>query len=138
MQLLRDGNERPTDEVLAQALGSAYPAFERFRLTVKREPFLLEPEWRYYRDGAAWLCKVHRGNKTVCWVSVWEGRFKATLYFTPKHDEAISGLPVATPLLEAYRSAPSAGRLKPFTFEISREEQLPDLFTLMEYKLTAK
>ena len=53
---LRDGDILPTQEVLEAILGSSYPAFEELNaLLIAME---IRPEWNYYRDGKAWLCKM--------------------------------------------------------------------------------
>ena len=60
---LRDGDILPTQEVLETALGSSYPAFEELNaLLIAME---IRPEWNYYRDGKAWLCKNFYEMKPV-------------------------------------------------------------------------
>lgn len=131
--LLRDETEYPSDEVLARHLGRAKAAWDAFtdRLLVDVSDGALE--WRYYRDGKSWLCKLVRKKKTVCWVSVWDGAFRTTFYFTARSGEEIDRLPIAQQLKDAYRTT-SSGKLKPVTIEVRTKKQLGDVFTLIKYR----
>ena len=92
--LLNDRNEYPDDGVLAAHLGRAKSAWDAFAAGVAARFGDASLEWRYYNDGNAWLCKVVRKKKTVCWVSVWDRFFKTTFYFTAKSDRGIESLPI--------------------------------------------
>lgn len=132
--LPRDEREYPSDDVLARYLGRAKPAWDEFADRLAAHFSGVSLEWRYYRDGKAWLCKVVRKKKTVCWVSVWDQLFKATFYFTAKSDRDIERLPIAQELKDAYRASTSGGKLKPITIEVRRKKDLADVFTLFVHK----
>ena len=68
--------------------------------------------WRYYRDGKAWLCKVARRGRTICWISVWHGAFTATFYFGEKADADIQQLDIDVSLRQAFASSTRVGKLK--------------------------
>lgn len=44
---------------------------ERFAAQFTK-PMRRHPEWRYYKDGKSWLCKITQKNKTIVWISLWE------------------------------------------------------------------
>ncbi|ULQ60863.1 DUF3788 domain-containing protein [Brucepastera parasyntrophica] len=83
-QLLRDASVFPDGKILESALGKAYPVYSEFMDTITSGEYNLEPEWRYYNDGKAWLCKIQYKKKTVLWLSVWERFFKTSFFFTEK------------------------------------------------------
>lgn len=136
--LLRDVAEYPSDEVLARYLGKAKAAWDVFaaRLAVEHPDASLE--WRFYRDGKAWLGKVVRKKKTVCWISIWDRAFRTTFYFTARSDRELDGLPIAKELRSAYRAQSASGKLKPFSIEVRSKKALADVFTLFAYKSGSK
>ncbi len=90
--LVRDPDVFPSDKVLNSIFGDAlYKVWESFLETSTSEEYGLSIEWRFYNDGKAWLGKVTHKKKTICWLSVWEGFFKVSFYFTEKHREGIFG-----------------------------------------------
>ena len=133
-QQLRDPEVFPTPEVLERSLGETYPALSAFLRVVESERFVFTPEWRYYKDGGGWLCKVTRKKKTVAWLSVWTGHIKVAFYFTEKTGSGISKLKIKASLKKAYADHPPSGRLKPLVAEINKASQLSDIYTLLEYK----
>ena len=56
--LLRDEAIKPIDSVLERALGKKlFDVYQELIDSFNKE-FDLNPEWKYYRDGNAWLCKI--------------------------------------------------------------------------------
>jgi len=135
---LRDEKEYPSDDVLARYLAKAKADWDAFTARLAEEVSDASLEWRYYRDGKSWLCKLVRKKKTVCWVSIWDGTFRTTFYFTAKSDVDIEGLPIAQELKNAYRAQSSIGKLKPLTIEVRSQKELGDVFTLIRYKSGAR
>jgi hypothetical protein len=133
--LLNDPGEFPDDAVLARYLGRAKAAWDSFAAGVGEALPDASLEWHYYNDGKAWLCKVTRKKKTVCWVSVWDKFFKTTFYFTAKNDLDIEGLPIASGLKDAYRAHKPIGALKPLTVEVKNKKALDAVFVLAKYKV---
>jgi hypothetical protein len=130
---LNDPDQYPDDTVLAAQLGPAKAVWDELVDGAVAAVEGVELRWRYYRDGKAWLCRVTRKDKTICWVSVWDGFFKTTFYFREKEDEAIEQLDIDDALKSAYASSPN-GKLRPLTVEVADRAQLPDLYTLMRCK----
>ena len=96
----------------------------------------LDLGWRYYPDGKAWLCRAARGGRTICWISIWHGAFRAAFYFGEKADTEIEHLDIDGALKDAYVSSARVGKLKPLRVEVADVSRLPDLYTLMRYKVT--
>uniref|UniRef100_UPI00336BC98E DUF3788 family protein n=1 Tax=Pasteurella multocida TaxID=747 RepID=UPI00336BC98E len=46
----------PTDEILKRILGKSFSVY--LKLLRLYENYSLIPEWKYYKDGKAWLCKI--------------------------------------------------------------------------------
>jgi len=139
IQLLRDPDILPSADVLKETLGSSvHEVFESFMNTITGAEYGLAYEWNYYNDGKSWLCKVSHKKKTVLWLSVWEGFFKISFFFTEKHLEGIAALEIDEKIKEDFCMVKPVGRLLPMIFNIHREEQLEDLLKIVGFKKSLK
>lgn len=133
--LLRDPDTAPNDRTLENSLGTVlfgiYGALKR----LAEENFGLDMEWRYYRDGKAWFCKVTNGKKTVFWLSAWDGFLKTSFYFTEKTRGGIAGLPIDDDIKKMFGQAVPSGKLIPLILNIDNKGQLADLEEIIRYKL---
>jgi len=137
--LLRDPNTFPSDEVLQNALGDeVYQILSSFLETITNEEYGLIVEWRFYNDGKAWLGKVQHKKKTLLWLSIWEGFFKTSFYFTEKHLEDIAALDISDSIKDEFAQAKPAGRLIVIIIDVSNKEQLTDLLTVVRFKKSLK
>lgn len=132
--LLNDRDVYPDEAVLAAHLGRAKAAWDAFTAGVAAKYPDAALEWRYYNDGKAWLCKLTRKKKTICWISIWDRFFKTGFYFTAKHDQGVEALPIAPELKAAYREHPPFGTMKPLTIEVRTRKALEDVFTVAAFK----
>lgn len=131
---LKDKQVLPDEKVLTSVLGESYSAYAGLIKTVTGDEFGLLPQWNYYNDGKAWLCKVVFKKKTVFWLSVWEGYFKVAFYFTERNCDAICGLDIAPEIKQSFMSADHIGKLIPLAVSVRSTDQLPDLLTIIAYK----
>jgi len=136
--LLRDPNVEPTDEVLSQALGKSFAAYEAMRETVTNPSNGLELGWRFYNDGKAWLCKACFGKKTVFWMSVWPGFFKITIFFMEKYRKEILDLGIAQNVKDKLNRSDHTAKFIPVTLEMKTKGQIKDLTKVIAYKKSLK
>jgi hypothetical protein len=135
-QLLKDPEDSLTPQFLRFSLGKLYTVYEKLVTKLESEPFNATAEWRFYKDGGAWLCKITRNRKTVFWLSAWKAHLKAAFYFTEKSGEGVANLSIKKAHKLAYAAAPPIGKLKPLIMEIRTEAQLKDLFKVADYKIS--
>ena len=131
-QLLRDKELYPTEEVLQKVLMDSIQAYNQLVTTIAE--LQAEMIWRYYNDGKAWLCKVQHKNKTIFWLSVWDGYFKTTFYFTEKNCQGIELLDIDQTIRNEFRNNKPIGKFLPLTLTIQNRKQLIDLLKIAEYK----
>ena len=62
-------------------------------------------------DGKRWLLKVSRKAKTIFWLSIVEGSFRTTFYFTDKAEQAISKSSLSDELKRQFRNGKRYGKL---------------------------
>ncbi len=133
---LRDENVYPDEQVLQGVLGESYAAYcALLRLFAENE---MEPEWRYYHDGKAWLCKVQKKKRTIVWMSAWKGYMQATMYFPAKYIDALFELDLSEERKEKIRQTNNTGTSKPCIFEVRTAQVLGEFETVMRFKLKAK
>ncbi len=136
-QLLRDPGIFPDEGVLEDALKGSYPAFEQWIMMIRGPEFGLVPEWRYYNDGKAWLCKVVDKKKTVMWLSVWDGFFRVSFFFTEKHRDGIAALDIDEGIKAGFAAGKPVGKLIPLILDVRSSRQLPDALAVAGFKKKA-
>lgn len=135
---LNDPNIIPVNEVLLKELGKSFKAYEKFISLITNKDYCIVPEWRYYNDGKAWLCKNVFKKKTVFWLSVWDSHFKVSFYFTEKNCQGIDELEIDERIKEEFGKAKSIGKLIPLTLIIEDENQVEDALKIIQYKKSLK
>lgn len=136
--MLTDPGIPPTAELLGKILAGSYPAYEAMMAAVTAPECGLEAQWRWYKDGKSWLCKMVFKKKTIFWLSVWDGFFKTGFYFLERHLQGIMELDIDPELKAALSKARPFGTLYPVTLEMRGKEQTGDLLRLTEYKKKVK
>ncbi len=136
--LLRDADIFPSDKILEDALGEGFNVLVSFLEAVTNKEYSLIIEWRYYNDGKAWLGKAVYKKKTIFWLSVWEGFFKTSFFFTEKHLQAIAELNISETIKDEFAKAKTIGKLIPMIFDVNKENQLGDLLTVVWFKKSLK
>jgi hypothetical protein len=113
---LGDESIFPNESILTGVLGRSYRAYcVLLELFDQNE---MTPEWRYYRDGKAWLCKVQKMKRTIVWMSAWKGFSEDT----KAH----------------FRATKNVGQSKPCIFEVRNQKVLKDLNTVMQFKIRTR
>ena len=144
-QLLKDPTVQPTSEIIAEGLKSANTAFIKFVDGLKQYGITLM-DWRFYNDGKAWLSKgeykwtTPRGAnkvKPLFWLSIWEGFFKVSFFFSEKIRADLMNLPITEGAKEKIEYAETMGktmRFIPIVFDISDDKLIGDLYILAQFR----
>jgi len=126
----------PDEKVLKDVLGDSYSAYcELLQVFDSKK---MEREWRYYKDGKAWLCKVQYKKKTIVWMSAWKGYMQATVYVLDRHMEGLLGLDIGVKTKERIMNTKNVGKSKPCIFEVKKTDILTDVEKVIDYKISAK
>jgi len=133
---LRDENVYPDEKVLRRVLGISYESYVLLLDLFKKNE--LSYEWRYYRDGKAWLCKVQIKKRTIVWMSAWNGYMQATIYFPEKYLEKVYDLSISEETKIKIKSTKYVGKSKPCIFEIRDINNLNDFSKVMKLKIECK
>ncbi len=145
-QLLRDPDIEPSSEVIADGLGAVYKTYTRFISELETGYGITLMDWRYYNDGKAWLSKgeykwtTKRGAnkvKPIFWLSIWDGFFKVSFFFSVSVQEELQGLPISDTTRETIRNAKPMGkqmRFYPLVLDIENDRQLSDVYEIAEFR----
>lgn len=146
LQLLRDPGIEPTSEVIAAGLGAAYKPYTKFVCELEELYGITLMDWRFYNDGKAWLSKgeykwtTSRGAnkvKPIFWLSIWEGFFKVSFFFSVSVLDELQSLPISDETKEIIRNANPMGktmRFIPLVMDIESNRQLGDIYTIAEFR----
>lgn len=135
-QLLTEAEIFPDNAVISAGLGAGFKAYELFMSQTAK--LGIDVEWRYYNDSKAWLGKNTFKKKTVFWLSIWEGLFKISLFFTEKTRAGVYELAVSKEIKESLANQKPMGKLIPLVLELSAPDQLDDAISLVAYKQNLK
>lgn len=131
---LNDQKEFPDDAVLSQHLGDTKKAWDTLTSMINENHPLYTTEWRYYNDGKSWLFKVTKKKKTICWVAVFDKKFKTTFYFSAKAEVLITGSPLKKEYIDQFVSGRRFGKIRAITVEVKKPADLETTELLMEIK----
>jgi hypothetical protein len=135
IQILKDPQQIPGDElfreILSEQLHGAYVEMLKIFSDLG-----FTPEWRYYNDGKAWLWKISFKKNTVVWISLWEGYFMSSFYFTEKKRDAAENLEIDSKIKAAFLAAKPIGKLIPLTLDISNTTVLNDFKKIIDFKIS--
>lgn len=133
---LRDASKYPDEELLKSILGKSFSAYKKL-LTLFNKHGLLH-EWRYYKDGKAWLCKVQFKKRTIVWMSVWKDYTQSAIYFPEKYINTIYDLDISQATKDGFTSTKNVGKSKPFISKITEERILQEFEKVMLHKIACK
>jgi len=132
----KDKSIEPVDENLSIVLGSSFSAYKA--LLEKLSDFEAGLEWRFYKDGG-WLAKVTRKKKTIFWGQPEAGCFAIAFHFNERNKQGVLELDIADELKQIFSNAPiNASKLITLKIDIYRENELPDVYQLIDYKKRIK
>jgi len=126
----------PDDSILKNVLGNSYPIYTELVNMFSNNGMTCE--WRYYKDGKAWLCKVQKKNKIIVWMSAWKNYMQACIYFPERQIEGVLNLEISKETKNKIINTKNVGKSKPCILEIRKKESLDDISKIMNYKMIVK
>lgn len=135
---LNDKDEYPNDEVLSRYLGKVKNTWDSFIGFINESYPSFSGEWRYYKDGKNWLYKITKKKKTICWVSIYNNKFKTTFYFPDKAEDIITASKLKKEYIDKFINGKRYGKTRGVTVEIKKSTDLNTTKTLIEIKEQVK
>jgi hypothetical protein len=134
-RVLSDANIYPSENVIFSHLGKVKASFSSFMdYNHSAHPDFVE-SWRYYNDGKSWLLNVAKKKKTVFWLSVGDGFFRATFYMNSKAEQSIIDSKIPEPLKKQYLET-AGKKFRPISLVIKTKKDIEIYRGLLELKLS--
>lgn len=132
-QLLRNPEQKPDDILFKSVLDkNIFEIMKKINQTFSTTK--IDFDWRYYKDGKAWLGKATYKKKTIVWISIWENFVKASFYFTEKTRPSVLTLNLNEAIKTSFANSEPVGKLIPLIVDIKDEKTLQDFVTIFNHK----
>lgn len=122
----------PSDEVLENILEESFVAFKNLSDALLLHEII--PEWNFYKDGNAWLCKMLFKKKNLGWISVCDRYFNITCYFTEKYIEKVEDSAISQSTKETFYSVKPNGKFIPLTIPVHNNQLPEDVLIMLLFK----
>jgi hypothetical protein len=139
--ILSDKNQFPSEEIIFSHIGNAKVLWIALFGYIHAERPDFSEEWRYYTDvgKGSWLLKVSRKKKTIFWLSILEGSFRITFYFTGKAEKAIMESSISDVLKEQFMDCKKKkNKFWGLTIYYKEKKDIEDAKTLIGIKISMK
>jgi hypothetical protein len=136
--VLTDRNQFPTDEVIFGHLGRSRSLWLSLFAYLHDDHPDFTLQWRYYNDGKRWLLNVSRKAKTIFWLSVVEGTFRTTFYFTDKARQAIAQSALTDDLKKQFTSGKRINKITGITIVYKKKQDVEHAKELIAIKMSIK
>lgn len=136
--VLNDKNVYPSDEVIFSHIGKYSRLWTEFFSSVDSVYPDFTREWRYYNDGKSWLMKVQYKAKTVFWLSLADGSFRATFYLAGKAEGAVMESGISHELKEQFMNRDMAKKNHGLTVIFRKKKDVEQAMLLCKLKLSCR
>ncbi len=134
--VLKNPDQYPSEEVIFSIIKKKKKLWLDFFEQIHQNYPDFSEEWRFYKDGTSWLMKVVRKSKTIFWLSLIEGGFRITFYFTDKFEEAILSSMISNELKNQFRNGKHYSKIRGLTITFSSKKEIEYTHILIKMKLT--
>ena len=128
----------PNDQLIKEAFEDFFPLWKKFEKKIVLDFPEFSSEWKYYKDGKAWLMKVQKKTKTIFWCGIYDDGIKAIFYFTDKVLEHLENSNIPKSYIDQFLSGKYYNKIRAFTVELKSENHLQYILDLINIKLMLK
>jgi hypothetical protein len=136
--VLIDKNQRPTEDIIFSHIGNKKEIWISLFRYIREQHQDFAEEWRYYNDGKSWLLKVTRKAKTIFWLSVVDGSFRITFYFTDRAQQILEESNLSPALKDQFKTGKKYGKIRGVTLFFKNKKDCAYAEELIRIKLTVK
>lgn len=136
--VLLDKNQFPTNEVIFSHIGNKKALWISFFDYIHKQHQEFTEEWRFYNDGKCWLLKVTKKTKTIFWLSVIDGTFRTTFYFTDKVKQEIENSRLPQELKDQFATGKQYNKIRGITLVFKTKKDCTYAEELIRIKLSIK
>jgi hypothetical protein len=136
--VLSDKNQFPTEAIIFSHIGKSRELWLLLFEYIHRVHPDFTEQWKYYLDGKSWLLKVTRKSRTIFWLSIVEGSFRTTFYFSDKARKAISESSLSEDLKKQFKGGENFGAIRGITILYKNRRDVENAKRLIDIKMSVK
>lgn len=136
LPVLTDKNQIPTEAVIFSHIGKYKELWLLLFDYIHRVHPDFTGQWKYYLDGKSWLLKVTRKSRTIFWLSIVEGSFRTTFYFSDKARKAISESSLSDDVKKQFKSGEKFGAIRGITIVHKYKRDVEHAKRLIDIKMS--
>ena len=125
----------PTEGIIFQHIGAARAQWDALFAFIQEEHPDFESEWRFYKDGNAWLMKTTRKKKTIFWLSVVADGFIVAFYFGDKAEPAILESDLSKARKDDFVNGKRYGKVRGISITMTSDDDLADVKALIPIRI---
>lgn len=134
--LFTDPCHKPTDVDIQSALACQASVYQQFMESLSH--FSISPQWNYYKDGKAWLCKLFYKKKNLGWMHIYPGELQVTVYFSSTYREAVASLHLPENIWQYFIAKMQTCKLIPLTIPLSDTQHIAIANSVLMLKCNPK
>lgn len=134
--LFTDPCHKPTDVDIQSALAGQASVYQQFMECLSH--FSISPQWNYYKDGKAWLCKLLYKKKNLGWMHIYPGELQVTVYFSSTYREAVASLHLPENIWQDFIAKMQTSKLIPLTIPLSDTQHIAIANSVLMLKCNPK
>ena len=136
---LCDESKYPDDGYIFSIIGKKKDLWNFFFQHLRETYPDVSSEWRYYHDGKSWLLKTTRKKKTLFWLSIVEGGFLISFYFTDKAREQIEAGAISQNVKDAHFNEKKCNiKYGGLRIDIKNRKDVQDAIEVLKIKILQK
>ncbi|MHC4489085.1 MAG: DUF3788 domain-containing protein [Planctomycetota bacterium] len=130
-----DKAAKPTDQMLAKALGQSNRLWEEIKKHLKAEYGQLIEEWKFYGQKSGWILKTLRKKRNLFFFIPFEGAFRVSFVFGDKAVAAAERSDLPQDLITTLKNARKYAEGRGLKIDVKRSTDVEHIKKLVEIKI---
>lgn len=131
-----DSQQEPAEVDILHVLGKQAAVYQEFMKNLSH--LSITPQWNYYKDGKAWLCKLLYKKKNLGWMHIYPEEIQVTVYFSPKYKEAVASLQLPENIWFDFEAKMQTSKLVPLTVSLENIQHIAISTSVLMLKCNPK
>lgn len=131
-----DPQQEPAEVEILHVLGKRAAVYQEFMKNLSH--LSITPQWNYYKDGKAWLCKLLYKKKNLGWMHIYPKEIQVTVYFSPKYKEVVASLQLPENIWFDFEAKMQTNKLVPLTVSLENIQDIAIANSVLMLKCNPK
>ncbi len=136
VNVFRDKDDRPTDEMVKHWLGPKYNYFQQIRGLTREACGETTEEWKFYGGKHGWNLKTFYKKRNLYFIGIYDGYFRIAFVFGDRAVQAITGSDISRGLREELANARKYAEGRGLGIRVDDDRHLEDIRKLLGFKIS--